>query len=91
MCTGLEVLAAVSAVASIGKAVFGKKPKVPKVVKTDPVADDLAAQTKAAQEAQAAKLEQRRRRTTLLSQAGAAGDLSQADTMSGGAQPFLGS
>ena len=91
MCDPFTALAVISTVATIGKTVFAKKPKVPKVVKTDPVADDLAAQTKAAQEAQAAKLEQRRRRTTLLSQAGAAGDLSQADTMSGGAQPFLGS
>lgn len=80
MCaSGLEAFAFASAAASVAKTLVGtKKPKQPKVVQADPVADEIAAKTKAAQEAQAATLEARRRarQNSLLSQAGAASELS---------------
>jgi uncharacterized protein YlxW (UPF0749 family) len=95
MCTGLEIMGAISAAMSVMGAL--NKPKQqqqqqPEVVRTDPVADDLSAQTKAAQDAQAATLATRKRlrSNSLLSEAGAAGDNSIADVTKTGAKAVLG-
>lgn len=86
MCTGAEILGAMSlAVTAAGTyATYDAAQRAQKAPvlqpaaagAVDPVADDQAAQTKAAQEAELYKLEARRksRANSLLSQAGGAGD-----------------
>ena len=78
MCTGLEVaLIAGSVVSAAGAAgAFSSTPKTPDVVQQNPLADQNAIDTQAAQEAQAATLEARRRgrANSLLSAAGGTGD-----------------
>ena len=94
MCTGIleaaQVFGAITSGASALKGFLGGT-KQPDVVRTDPVADDAAAKAQAEQEAQAQAIEQKKklRQNSLLSQAGAAGDLSQASTAGGGAQAKL--
>lgn len=95
MCTGAEiftvaqVFGAVAGGAAAIKALTTKPPTAPEIVRTDPAADELAAKTAAAQEGQAATsaARLRARQNSLLSQAGAAGDLSTADTAGGRATP----
>jgi len=97
MCAGPEIVAAAQVVGAVAgtatavKALTAKAPSSPDVVRTDPAADDLAARTAAAQEATAATAAQKKkiRQNSLLSQAGAAGDLTAADTTSGQAQAKL--
>lgn len=80
MCTGAEALAAASlAVTAAGTyASYDAAQRAPKpqVVNQDPLADENAAKTQAAQESEMLKLEARRkaRANSLLSQAGGAGD-----------------
>jgi hypothetical protein len=84
MCSGSDIATAaispIAAVPALGKALF-TPPKMPDVVRTDPVADQKKTETDAAQGAQNARLLQRRagKRNSLLSNAGAAGDTSTAD------------
>ena len=100
MCTGAEIMFALQAagaaatVVSTVSALSQKKSgaaAAPEVVRTDPVADDEAARTAAEQKAQAQKIDAKRkfRANSLLSQAGAAGDMSLADTSGGAAKPKL--
>lgn len=90
MCTGAEVMMGASLLvgaystysqvqASRQQAPGGSS--APQVVTQDPVADDTAAQTKAAQDAAFEKLQlrERARHNSLLSAAGGAGDTSGAE------------
>lgn len=100
MCAGPEVLAAAQVFGAVtggltalkSLTASGPSSAAPEVVRTNPVADDTAAQTKSAQDAEAQKLatRQRARQNSLLSQAGGAGDLSTADTTRGAAKAALG-
>lgn len=90
-----EYLALAGAAASAVSAVYTlsqPKPKVPDVVAQNPLADQTAIDTQAAQEAQAATLDQRRRArsNSLLSAYGGAGDpidTSTTTTTAGAAVP----
>jgi hypothetical protein len=88
MCTGLEILSAVGSGLSIGKSLFGGgDTKPPDVVAQNPVADQTAIDTQAAQDAAAKKLDMRRaaRVNSLLSSYGGQGDTSAVSTTSGSA------
>lgn len=98
MCLGPEVMtafqafgAAASGLSALKTLTGSKASAAPEIVRTDPVADETAAKTQAAQDAQAYQIEQKKRlrNNSLLSQAGAAGDLSTADTAGGQAAPKL--
>jgi hypothetical protein len=87
MCKGSDVVsnplgmaaAPISRQAAIGKALF-TPPKMPDVVRTDPVADQKKTETDAAQaSAERALLQRRARSATRSCRAGAAGDTSTAD------------
>lgn len=92
MCTGLEILTAVGAGLSGASALKSLGAKTPQAVQQNPLADAAAADTKAAQDAAEKKLNQRRaaRANSLLSAAGAAGDLDPAVVAAGGAKTSLG-
>jgi len=85
------VVAAASTAATVNAAVSGG-PELPEVLRQEPLKDQTAIDTKAAQEAQATKLakQQRARANSLLSSYGGAGDLTEPDTTRGQAKPTLG-
>jgi hypothetical protein len=81
MCSGNDALNFVMPGVGLATSVLmPKTPQMPDVVRTDPMADKAKADTDAAQQAQNARLLQRRsaRRNSLLSNAGAVGDPSTA-------------
>lgn len=91
-----EYIAIAGAVASAASAAYTlsqPKPKVPEVVQQNPLADQNAIDTAAAQEAQAATLDQRRRArsNSLLSAYGGEGDPVDTSTVTsaGAAVPKL--
>jgi len=93
MCTGIEVAALIGAGASAVSAISAMSKSgpsqatvsAPEVVQQNPVADQETIDTQAAQEAQATKLEARRRAraNSLLSAYGGAGDTGAVPTTAG--------
>lgn len=99
MCTGVEIAGVIAAAASAYgsyasySAAQKVTPKLPDVVRTDPVVDDTNAQTKSAQDAQLQKLvaRERARSNSLLSLAGGAGDPTGAPLGRAEGKPTFGS